>query len=139
MNRIQEFKKPAEVKEAASKVVSVQLCPFVTHSKVDGTSGSAAVECSQRLKHGMEVTKGLLISNLPGQDWNAVLDEKESATTYDSKTDAYEYEQASGTITEKEAKKLRKQIRDLKRQKKVSEGDTKQTIKVSTFHDTFFV
>jgi len=100
MNRIQEFKKPAEVKEAASKSMELR---------------------------GLQPLNARKDSNM---DWNAVLDEKESATTYDSKTDAYEYEQASGTITEKEAKKLRKQIRDLKRQKKVSEGDTKQAIKL---------
>eukprot|EP00960_Hanusia_phi_P065073 765988-Hanusia_phi.AAC.20 len=105
MNRIQESKKPTEKNEISTKSLQKSL----------------ELEGLQPLNARKHESKA---------DWSAVLDDKESATTFDSKTDADEYEQASGTLSEKEAKKLRKQIRDLKRQKKVSEGDTKQAIKL---------
>jgi len=63
----------------------------------------------------------------PRQDWAAVLDDKDAGGTA---AEEREVKAGAGTsLTEKEAKKLRKEVRDLKRQKKTAEGAERARLK----------
>ena len=64
------------------------------------------------------------------KDWASVLDQRPASQASIEKNDSGGAEGAGGTaLSEKEAKQLRKQVRDLKRKKKVAEGEERAQLK----------